>query len=155
MPAIFSGTSRIACLWCRNEWTDKYRENILVEGQATEASVEYRKCPTCGKVENSTIYIAIESQHHPIYEGDPYSVHIPASGSAWETQHGESVWEKLFNTYLSSKQIEGRYGLKPGSVRKAVNRGYVKAKKDGHDLFILDSIAQEYWGHRTDEETAD
>lgn len=155
MTATRFSTSRIPCFYCKHEWTDLYRENISVEGQTTEATLEYRKCPVCGKVEYSTIFVVISSQHHPVYEGEPYGVRIPADSSAWQTEEGQETWDKLFCTYLTSKQIEATYHLKPGAVRQAVKRGYVEAKKDGHDLKVLAHIAENYWGHRNDEDDAE
>lgn len=152
MTAHRSYTTRKPCRYCNHEWADGYRENIEVEGKATEASIEYEKCPACGRVNNSTIHIAIESQHHPFYEGQPYSIHIPADSDAWGTEAGQQMWSHLFHNWLTSRQIEGKYGLKSGTVRKAVNRGYISAKKEGHDLFILESHAEDYWGQRDDEE---
>lgn len=150
MSAIRWSDSRIACRQCGNEWTSLFRENILVEGKTTEASIEYRKCPVCGRVEYETIFVVIESQHHPVYEGDPYAVRIPADSSAWQTDEGQETWDKLFCTYLTPRQIEATYNLKPGAVRQAVKRKYIIAKKDGHDLKVLDSVAEAYWGHRND-----
>ena len=145
---------RTTCFRCGAK-LETFRESISVEGQRTEASVEYRKCSTCGTVEDSSIFMVIESQHHPIYEGYNYSVRIPAHSYAWGTDEGAEIWDKLFCTYLSSKQIETDYRLKPGSVRQAVKRGYIEAKKDGHDLRILQHKAEAYWGHRNDEDESE
>lgn len=143
--------TRNLCLYCGHEWAEGWREKILVEGRATEAAIEYQKCSGCGQADYRTIFVVVESQHHP-NEGPGYSLSIPADSQAWDTPTGERVWDKLLAEWLTSKQVEGLYGLKPGTVRKAVNRGYIRAKKEGHDLFILASQAEQYWGNREQEE---
>ena len=52
--------------------------------------------------------------------------------------------------FLTSREVEARYGLQPGTARKAVNRKQVSALKRGHDLLFKPADAEACWGKAED-----
>jgi hypothetical protein len=87
--------TRKVCIHCKHETAEIYIDRILVEGQVTEASIEYQKCQNCGRVDYATIFVTIQSQHHSQFEGAGYTFRIPADAQAWDTPEGDRVWSKF------------------------------------------------------------
>lgn len=58
----------------------------------------------------------------------------------------EQRYSNPLRELMTTAEVERRYGLAPGTAKKAAQRGTIPAEKRGHDWLILRMDAEQRWG---------